>query len=152
MNGLPVCGVAGTQQDPVIAPNAVGGAFVAWRDGRDAITNNWDLYAQTVSGDARLDVPPVVVTKLALLAPRPNPARGPVRFTLELPASGSVRVDIHDVAGRRLRRETIAADRGARELVWDLANDAGTRVSPGLYIVRVRAAGEERTARVLVAR
>jgi hypothetical protein len=152
VNGLPVCGVAGTQQDPVIAPNAVGGAFVAWRDGRDAITNNWDLYAQTVSGDARLDVPPVVVTKLALLAPRPNPARGPVRFTLELPASGSVRVDIHDVAGRRLRRETIAADRGARELVWDLANDAGTRVSPGLYIVRVRAAGEERTARVLVAR
>src|SRR5262249_22332669 len=38
-NGLLVCGVAGTQQDPVIGPNAVGGGFIAWRDGRDAITN-----------------------------------------------------------------------------------------------------------------
>jgi hypothetical protein len=75
-----------------------------------------------------------------------------VRFTLELPASGSVRLDIHDVAGRRVRGETIAVERGARELVWNLANDAGTRVSPGLYIVRVRALGEERTARVFVAR
>jgi hypothetical protein len=152
VDGLLVCGVAGTQQDPVIGANAVGGAFVAWRDGRDAITNSWDLYAQTVSGDARLDVPPVVPTRLALLAPRPNPARTSVRLTMALPATGSVRVDIHDVAGRRVRGDTFVADRGARELVWDLANDAGARVSPGLYIVRVRAAGEERTARVFVAR
>ena len=152
VDGLLVCGVAGTQQDPVIGPNAVGGAFVAWRDGRDAITNNWDLYAQTVSGDARLDVPPVVPTRLALLAPRPNPARTSVRLTMALPATGSVRVDIHDVAGRRVRGDTFVADRGARELVWDLANDAGARVSPGLYIVRVRAAGEERAVRVFVAR
>src|SRR6185503_4889677 len=151
-NGLLVCGVVGTQQDPVIGPNLVGGGFIAWRDGRDAITNGWDLYAQTVSYDARLEVEHGITHAFALLAPRPNPARGPGRFTLERPASGSVRLDIHDVAGRRVRGETIAVERGARELVWNLANDAGTRVSPGLYIVRVRALGEERTARVFVAR
>jgi hypothetical protein len=150
VNGLLVCGVAGTQQDPVIGPNTVGGGFVIWRDGRDAITNAWDLYGQTVSGDARLEVPPLVPGKLALLAPRPNPAHGPVRFTLELPGSGRVRVDVLDVAGRRVHAEEFAADRGARELAWDLASDAGARVRPGLYLVRVRAAGEERTARILV--
>lgn len=150
--GLLVCGVAGTQQDPVIAPNFVGGAFVVWRDGRDAITNGWDLYAQTVSGDARLDAPPLAPAKLALSAPRPNPARGPVRFTLDLPASGRVRVDILDVAGRRVHAEEFEVSPGARELTWDLASDAGTRVPPGLYLVRVRTAGEQRAARVFVAR
>jgi hypothetical protein len=149
-NGLLVCGVAGTQQDPVIAPNFTGGGFVVWRDGRDAITNGWDLYGQTVSGDARLDAPPVVPTRLALLAPRPNPARGPVRMTLELPASGRVCVDVLDVAGRRVHAEEFAATPGARDLTWDLASDAGPRVRPGLYLVRVRAMGEQRTARVLV--
>jgi hypothetical protein len=152
VDGLLVCGVAGTQQDPAIGPNTVGGGFVIWRDGRDAITNAWDLYGQTVSGDARLDAGPMVPATFALLAPRPNPARGSVRLTLELPATGRVRIDILDVAGRRVHAEEFAADRGARELTWDLATDAGTRVSPGLYIVRVRAAGEERTARVFVAR
>ena len=151
-DGLLVCGVTGTQQDPVIASNGVGGGFVVWRDGRDAITNNWDLYGQTVSGDARLDTPPLVPTRLALSAPRPNPARGPVRMTLELPASGHVRVDVMDVAGRRVHAEEFAADRGERELAWDLSSDAGTRVPPGLYLVRVRTAGEERSARVFVAR
>ena len=150
--GLVVCGVAGTQQDPVIAPNLVGGGFVVWRDGRDAITNNWDLYGQTVSGDARLDAPPIAPKTFALLAPRPNPARGPVRMRLELPASGRVRVDILDVAGRRVHAEEFVADSGERDLAWDLASDAGARVRPGLYLVRVRSAGEERLARVFVAR
>ena len=151
VNGLLVCGVAGTQQDPVIGPNT-GGGFVVWRDGRDAITNGWDLYGQTVSADARLDVPPRAPIALALLPPRPNPARATVKFTLELPTSGRVRVDVLDIAGRRVRAMEFAADRGTRDLAWNLASDAGSRVSPGLYIVRVRAAGEERTARVFVAR
>ena len=152
VDGLMVCGVAGTQQDPVIGPNTVGGGFVIWRDGRDAITNAWDLYGQTVSGDARLDAGPLVPARFALLAPRPNPARSSVRLTLELPAAGRVRVDVLDVAGRRVHAEEFAAGRGAREVRWDLASDAGARVSPGLYLVRVRAAGEERSARVFVAR
>jgi len=152
VEGLVVCGVAGTQQDPVVGPNTVGGGFVIWRDGRDAITNAWDLYGQTVSGDARLDAEPIVPRTFALLAPRPNPARASVRFKLELPVSGRVRVDILDVAGRRVHAEEFAADRGERDVTWSLATDAGTRAAPGLYLVRVRAAGEERSARLFVTR
>jgi len=152
VNGLLVCGVDGTQQDPVVGPNTVGGGFVIWRDGRDAITNGWDLYGQTVSGDARLDAAPIVPKALALFAPAPNPARGSVRFRLELPAVGRVRVDILDVGGRLVHGEEFAADRGERDVTWGLATDAGARVAPGLYLVRVRAAGEERSARVFVTR
>ena len=150
VNGLLVCGVAGTQQDPVIGPNTVGGAFVVWRDGRDAITNGWDLYGQTVSGDARLEVEQPLSHALALSAPRPNPARGPVRFQLTLPDARAARFEVLDVAGRIVHREQLAAAAGPRELVWDLRTDAGARARPGLYLVRVRAGSFEKATRVVV--
>ena len=150
VNGLLVCGVAGTQQDPVIGPNTVGGAFVVWRDGRDAITNGWDLYGQTVSGDARLDVEQPLAHALALSAPRPNPARGPVRFQLTLPDARAARFEVLDVAGRLVHREQLAAAAGPRELAWDLRTDAGARARPGLYLVRVRAGSFEKATRVVV--
>jgi hypothetical protein len=150
VNGLLVCGVAGTQQDPVIGANTVGGCFVAWRDGRDAITNGWDLYAQTVSGDARLDVPPVVLRKLSLSTARPNPARDAVRFHVELPGPASARFEVLDVLGRLVHREALAVGPGARDLAWDLRTDAGARARPGLYLVRVRAGSLEQRTRVVV--
>ena len=150
VNGLLVCGVAGTQQDPVIGPNTVGGGFIIWRDGRDAITNAWDLYGQTVSGDARLDVERHVSTVFALSAPRPNPARGVVRFQLELREPRAARFDVLDVAGRLVHREQLAAAAGPRQLTWDLRTDQGDRARPGLYLVRVRAGSFEKATRVVV--
>jgi hypothetical protein len=149
-NGLLVCGVPGTQQDPVIGPNLVGGGFIAWRDGRDALTNGWDLYAQTVSYDARLDVEHRVAPGLALSPPRPNPARDVVRLRFELPEPRAARFEVLDVAGRVVHHESLAAVAGPRELVWDLRTDAGVRARPGLYLVRVRAGAFERATRVVV--
>jgi len=151
-DGLLVCGVAGTQQDPVVGANAVGGAFVAWRDGRDALTNGWDLYAQTVSGDARLDVEHPIARAFALSPARPNPARGAARFRLELPEARDVRFEVLDVAGRLVHREDIRAEAGARELTWDGRTSSGGRARPGLYLIRVRAGTAQRSTRVVLER
>ncbi len=77
--------------------------------------------------------PPIV----RLSAPRPNPARHSARIGLSLLRQGRVRVEIFDPSGRRVR--TLVHDArgpGDSELRWDLLNDRGERVTPGLYLVR----------------
>jgi hypothetical protein len=150
VDGLQVCGVAGTQQDPVIGPNSLGGAFIGFRDGRDGITNAWDLYAQSVTSDARLEVKLPRARAFALSAPQPNPARSSVRLRLELSEARTVRLDVLDVAGRLVHREHVAAAAGTRELTWDLRTDAGVCARAGLYFVNVRSGDATRSTRVVV--
>jgi len=54
------------------------------------------------------------------------------------------------VSGRRVRR--LAAGRleaGTHHVEWDGHSDAGTEVAAGVYWIRLRAAGTERTAKVV---
>ena len=72
-------------------------------------------------------------------------------MSLSLAHAGLARVEILDVAGRRLRTLTrLAAAAGALELSWDLADDAGRRVPPGVYLASVRSGGDVLTRRVIV--
>lgn len=86
---------------------------------------------------------------LAPHAPRPGPielraAPEPARTSVRLhaPAEGVVLDDVrvHDVAGRRVRSwpAPVAASEG---FTWDLRNDGGARVAPGVYWVAGRHAG-----------
>lgn len=47
-DGVPVCTAAGQQNDVRITPDQQGGAYLAWRDPRDAGTGN-DIYAQAIA-------------------------------------------------------------------------------------------------------
>jgi hypothetical protein len=100
-----------------------------------------------------LDAPGSVPATLALSA-GPNPTRGEVRVSLALPATEPrVRVSVHDVAGREL---AVLADgpaaAGRHEWSWDGRDARGTRVAPGLYLIRAAAAEHVRTSRVVLAR
>lgn len=46
VEGSPICTVVGSQQVPVIADDGLGGAIIAWEDGR--AVNNLDIYAQRI--------------------------------------------------------------------------------------------------------
>jgi DNA-binding beta-propeller fold protein YncE len=90
---------------------------------------------------------------LSFARPRPNPTRGPVRLAVAFDAAGDVRVEIADVSGRRIRGwQQSVAGAGALELEWDLRNDAGRRVPPGVYLVSVRHGTVSASRRVLVLR
>ena len=73
-------------------------------------------------------------------APNPNPARGPVSFTIDLPRAGLVSASVHDVTGRRVRTlvEGRALGAGSNMLVWEGADAAGAPVAAGVYFLAVR--------------
>ena len=108
----------------------------------------------TGSQPAVLDAPPrPVASSLRVSRAMPNPTRGPLLITLELPRSSQVTATVHDVLGRQVR--TLAdgfRDSGVLGIVWDGRNAAGRSVAPGLYMVRLDVAGERFTRRVVVAR
>jgi len=88
---------------------------------------------------------------LGLTPPRPNPAREAVRFGFSLARPGEVRIEVYDLAGRRLRVLTSGPrPAGAGDALWDLADQRGARVPPGVYLVRARVPGAEMVRRVVV--
>ena len=100
-----------------------------------------------------LDAPGGPPSALSLSA-GPNPARGPVRVTLALPTdTRSVRVTVHDVAGRELAVLAYGAlPAGRHEWSWDGRDVHGKRAAPGLYLIRAVAGGRVRTSRVVLSR
>ncbi len=80
----------------------------------------------------------------------PNPARGGAMFAIESDRPGERRVEIHDLAGRLVRRlDGGPGGPGTARVAWDGRDRTGARVSPGVYLVTVRAGG--RVARTQVA-
>jgi len=117
-------------------------------------------------GDLHCTLPPVAVTfdaasaqvadvapgaaGFAFAPPSPNPARGATRFAVTLPEAGELRLEVFDAGGRRVRAlagGVFAA--GAHGFAWDLRDDEGGRVAPGLYLARCAAGGGAIVRRVV---
>jgi hypothetical protein len=115
-----------------------------------------DLPPSQITFDgASATVPPVEPTPagLSFAPPWPNPAREAARFDLDLPHAGDLDLEVFDLAGRRVR--VLASGprpAGAASITWDLLDGAGTRVVPGVYLVRARLGGAQATSRIAVMR
>jgi hypothetical protein len=75
---------------------------------------------------------------LRLSAPYPNPTKGKVQVTLEIPVASNVIVELYDVAGRRIR--TIykgKLERGIWDFKWNGRDMMGREVGGGVYFLRV---------------
>jgi len=80
-----------------------------------------------------------------------NPARGEARLVLSLPAALAAQrpeVGVYDLAGRQVRM----LDGAKRSLSWDLKDETGSPVVPGIYFVNVRVASRTATRRITVMR
>ncbi len=85
-----------------------------------------------------------------LRAPVPNPFRGSVRLAYHLDRESPVRLEVFDVAGRRVRAlvlDTVAA--GDHVAVWDGASETGAPVPTGLYFARIATDREQAVQRLL---
>lgn len=96
--------------------------------------------AQNLRVEIYLDSSPVagadapVARGAVLLAPRPNPGRGPAALTYTLPEAGDVRLAIVDVSGRTVRElENGPREAGLTSTSWDGRDAQGQRVAAGLY-------------------
>ncbi len=112
-------------------------------------TSSAGLWQQTIASP--VDAPLVVDAAALAIKVAPNPAREATTLHFAVPNGGAqVTADVFDASGRRIRRLVDAAlPAGDRRLVWDGAADNGERASAGVYFVRVRAGGEESTARIV---
>jgi hypothetical protein len=85
--------------------------------------------------------------------PWPNPARAGLRVSYTLPRSGPVSVNVFDITGRMVR--TLArgpGEPGRTVLPWNLADEHGRGLEPGIYLIRANLLGETFTRRVVVMR
>ena len=80
----------------------------------------------------------------------PNPFNPSTTIRFELPEPASVRLEIYDVSGRRIRvlREGEAYVPGRYDVIWDGRSEDGAIAAAGVYFGRLRAAGMEMTRRM----
>jgi hypothetical protein len=81
----------------------------------------------------------------------PNPFDGSVRFTYTLREGGRVRLAVYDVAGREVALLRNGEEGAGQHVVsWDGKSTRGTRVSAGVYFVRLESGGREETRKVVL--
>jgi hypothetical protein len=110
------------------------------------------VYRQ-VSGPPAVDAPgDLSAAPLALeLAPAaPNPFRAATSLRFVVPRSGRIRLDVFDVAGRRVATPVDAVlPAGAHSVPWDGRDVTGRQASSGVYFLRLSTPEGSRTARVI---
>lgn len=95
---------------------------------------------------------PSPAPRLALRA-EPNPASGPVAFTLEIDRAGEQRLEVHDLAGRLVRTVLHGwSAAGSRRVTWDGRDQVGLQVPSGVYLVTLGAGGRSIRVRVAMLR
>lgn len=110
------------------------------------------LSARSGEGDAfEVDTTPIVLRAPArFLGAAPNPFNPTTQLRFVLDRSGTVRLDIYDVSGRRLRTIVAEASAGEGSVTWDGTDDAGHEVAAGVYHVRMRSADGMSSGRIIL--
>ena len=90
---------------------------------------------------------------LALQQNAPNPFNAGTNITFTLEARAPVKLDVYDIAGRRVRRlVNKPLEAGTRRAYWNGLNEHGVRVASGVYLVRLKAGSRVLTRRMVVLR
>jgi len=146
--GVTVCRGPGEQVLSTAAGDGLGGVFVAYRDRR--IPSDDNLYANHVVSGGQLGtvgVPWARSVEREWMFGAPNPARGAQVLSFARPMEAGARIEVLDILGRlRVHR---ALDGSATTWTWDGRDDAGSRVEPGVYLVRATSGGRTAYARVI---
>jgi len=94
------------------------------------------------------------VPRIALSQNVPNPFNPTTSITWEQPWPAEVRLDVYDLAGRRVR--TLVAgdwhDVGRHTAQWNGRDESGRSVATGVYVVRLRTAGAQASIRMALVR
>ncbi len=134
---------------PAITLDPDGTPYAIWADLRDGETMSamFVRYRQFTGLDVEDNAPTAVHS--ALLPIVPNPARDHTRIVYELSSAADIRLDVHDVSGRRVRTLASGVFRpGRHELTWDGRTADGRPLPAGIYFLRL--AGRDPSTRRLV--
>ena len=90
-------------------------------------------------------------TTYALYQNYPNPFNPDTRIAFDVPGESAVRLAVYDLLGRQVR--TLVNDQkspGTYTVTWDARDDAGARVSSGIYIYRLEAGEQAFTMKMVL--
>lgn len=80
---------------------------------------------------------------LFLGQPWPNPARNDVTLQFDAPDGAQTTLEVYDVRGRLVMGWSGDGPTGGRTIHWNLRDAHGEPVASGVYLVRLRAGGNE---------
>lgn len=137
-SGVIMTSASGEQYAPRLMADGSGGAIATWFDTR--------RYT-----DAPLDVPTIPRREIvfALYGLRPSPAVGPVRVAFALPDGKPARLELLDVAGRRILEREVGSMGPGRHVV-ELRGRG--QLHAGIYLLRLSRAGRSLTTTAVVLR
>ncbi len=118
--------------------------------GYDADSDPTDVES-TVSSAG--DYPDHAPAELLALWSHANPLVAPATLRLSLAGRTHIRVDIVDVAGRRVRRLFVGeGGDGELPLIWDGLDEHGRRAGSGVYFATVTGNGQRRSSKFVLLR
>ena len=86
-----------------------------------------------------------------LLQNAPNPFQRTTHIAYDLGTSGAAAIDVFNIAGMKVRALVHdVKEAGRHEATWDGRDDAGRRVTPGIYVVRLRTRESVSSRRMLL--
>ena len=92
-------------------------------------------------------------SSFALAPTHPNPFRHRATIEYALPVATNVRLLVYNVQGQVVRRLVDGPERpGYKSTLWNGRDDAGRAVASGVYFLRLEAAGQRMTKKVLLRR
>ncbi len=119
---------------------------------RDAAGNlGWDQSAVFAIAGSTTDVPDATALRLGPCVPNPFNPHASIYFTV--PAAGTVRLAIHDAAGRQVRALADGFRPGGRyREVWNGRDDRGRDCASGVYWVRAAGPGGQAILKITLVR
>ena len=128
----------------------LGDEFLGWWPARyDSVQFGYSVLGTATLTDAASDPAGTIVFAPKLWSA--NPLRPGAAIAFSIPQDGNVRIDIFDVAGRRvrvLRNEQFS--QGRHELRWNGLADEGRALAAGLYFVRLETPAGVATRKLVV--
>jgi hypothetical protein len=151
--------VSWSSSDPTVAVVSnsplMQGLATAESPGQATITGTFGQLAGSsdLTVTVATGVGPAGTASLGLAPPRPNPASRPILWSFVLTRPGPARLAIYDVRGTRVRSLGEGEfPAGSTSLSWNLADDRGQAVAPGLYWALLTAEGRTLRQHVIVLR
>jgi len=138
-----------TATQSFIAADLAGNLAVVWEDTRYGDAEiYWRYY------DNPADTTEIVIPKrFGIQGIVPNPVVNDTEVRFALTSRSQVGFAIYDVTGRLVHKEDLGRkDPGFHSCYWDCLNSSGRKVSPGIYLARLKVSDNKASAKIIVLR
>ncbi|MDD4309948.1 MAG: T9SS type A sorting domain-containing protein, partial [Candidatus Cloacimonetes bacterium] len=144
-----LCSAPDDQKNPHVAQPSGTAMYVSWADARADSQNGVHLQKVSFGGSAIPDEPQVPATQM-LKSLYPNPFSTSVNICWTQKDSTPAQCSIYNIRGQLVKRfAALEAKSGEHLLLWNGEDKLGRKVSPGVYIIKVKSGDWTKSGKIL---